>query len=162
VTRSAAGWTLAGLLAAFLLVLSVPDQDRVLALYAFLLLVGALVFATLVILLATTPPADERRLASEGPAPATRPDELEALEVAVRGVLDARTLDEALAMRVRSIIAARLAREHGVSLDRDPDGARAVLGGGLLWQLIDPQRTTRRTQLSARELVAVVEALEAL
>jgi hypothetical protein len=162
VSRRAAGWTLAGLGVAFLLVLSVPDHDRVLALYAFLLLVGALTLAALVSVLSATPLADERRLTGERPAPDTRPDELEALEVAVRGALDGRTLDDLLTMGVRSIIAARLARDHGVALERNPDGARAVLGGGLLWQLIDPERATRRTRLDARELVAVVEALEAL
>ena len=161
-TRAAVGWTLAGLALAFVIVLSVPDHDRVLALYAFLLLVGAVALGALVVLLSATPPTDERRLVGERRAPDTRPDELVALEVAVRDTLAGRAIDEALTMRVRSIITARLARDHGVSLDRDPDGARAVLDGGLLWQLIDPQRSTRRTRLDARELVAVVEALEAL
>jgi hypothetical protein len=162
VSRRLVGWTLAGLLFAFLLVLSVPDRDRALALYAFLLLVGALALAALVVVLSATPAADERRLAAEPPVPDARPEDLEALEAGLRSLSAGGAVDELLRMRVRGIIAARLARGHGVALERDPDGARAVLDGGLLWELIDPQLATRRTRLDARELVALVEALEAL
>lgn len=161
-SRRVVGRTLAGVVAAFLLVLSVPDHDRALALYAFLLLVAALALAALVIALSATPAADERRLVGERPPPDTRPDELDTLEAAVRVALEGGALDEALVLRMRAIIAARLAHGHGVSLDRDPDGARALLGGDLLWQLVDPRRTARRMRLDASELVAVVEALEAL
>jgi hypothetical protein len=162
VTRRLLGWTFGGLLAAFLIVLAVPERNRALALYAFLLLVGALALGGLIVVLSATPPADDRRLVGATAAPDARPDELDTLDSGVRATLAGRTIDDTLHGRIRAIVAARLDRGHGVSLDRDPAGARAVLGEGLLWALVDPERSRRRTRLDAGELVAVVEALEAL
>lgn len=161
-SRRTLAWAFAALVAAFLIVLSVPERNRALALYAFLLFVGALALAGLILVLSATPAADADRLAGAPPALERRPDELETLEAGVRSTLAGRAIDEVVHARVRAIVAARLDRGHGVSLDRDPERARAVLGDGLLWQLVDPERSTRRTRLDARELAAAVDALEAL
>jgi len=162
VSRRAVAWTFAGLVGAFLIVLAVPERNRALALYAFLLLVGALALAGLIAVLGAVPHADAGRLGAAPAPPGARPDDLDTLESAVRSTLSRRTIDEILQLRMRAIIVARLERGHGVSLDRDPAGARAVLGEGLLWALVDPERGARRTRLDAAELAAVVDALEAL
>ena len=66
---------------------------------------------------------------------------------------------------VREIAAARLAR-HGVSLDRQPERARALLGAQA-WELVRPDREapagrSGRGGCSRDELRAIVDALEAI
>jgi hypothetical protein len=65
---------------------------------------------------------------------------------------------------VREIAVARLAR-HGVSLDRQPERARALLGSQA-WDLVRPDRAAPARGLgrgySRDELRAVVGALEAI
>ena len=66
---------------------------------------------------------------------------------------------------VREIAAARLAR-HGVSLDRQPVRARALLGAQA-WELVRPDREapvgrSGRGGCSREELRAIVDALEAI
>ncbi len=41
---------------------------------------------------------------------------------------------------VQEIARARLARRHGIDLEREPERARALMGDGLAWDLIRPDR----------------------
>ena len=74
-------------------------------------------------------------------------------------------LHNALRPIVREIAAARLAR-HGVSLDRQPERARALLGAPA-WDLVRPDREapargSGRGGCSRDELRAIVDSLEAI
>jgi len=85
-----------------------------------------------------------------------------ALDLAEASAFD---LHNALRPIVREIAAARLAR-HGVSLDRQPDRARALLGAQT-WELIRadreaPSRASGLGGCSRHELGQIVGALEAV
>jgi len=161
VRRSAVGWAAAALFVAFLVVLGVPREHRALALYAFLLLAGALVLAAFVALLAAAPVGDEGRLEGAPPVPERLPPELDALERDVRETLASGAVEDRLHMQFRVIADARLARRHGV----DPVGeeAQQLIGDGALGQLLAPRRLGRvRLGLRTGELAAAIAELERL
>ena len=105
------------------------------------------------------------------PAPREQPprsQQLGQLESVARALDLAETssfhLHNVLRPIVREIAAARLAR-HGVSLDRQPERARALLGAQT-WELVRPDRESP-VRGSARgwsrdELRAIVDSLEAV
>jgi hypothetical protein len=41
---------------------------------------------------------------------------------------------------VREIASARLTRRHGIDLDREPERAKKLIGGGRVWELVRPDR----------------------
>jgi hypothetical protein len=147
-TRSAAV-----LAVAFLLVLAVPDHDRALGLYAL---------SGLVIALAQVPLADERRLTGLTATRHSPPSELAALTTGTRAALRERTLDEHVYETIRTVVSVRLARNHGIELERDPAGARRVLGDGLLWQFLETPRAWGRLRVGGGELEQIVDQLERL
>jgi len=156
------GWS-AGILAlAFALVLAVPDHDRGLALFAFLLLAGALVLSVLVLALAGDRLAAEDRLAGVAASADASPAELSALASSMRTALRERALDERVYAAISAVASVRLARNHGIELARDPHAARAVLGDGMLWQLLESERTWVRLRVGGSELTQIVEELERL
>jgi hypothetical protein len=75
------------------------------------------------------------------------------------------TLHFRLRPRLRAIAADRLAADHGLSLDGDPDASRRLLGEEA-WQLLRAERVppSRRpgAAVSAAELARIVSALEGL
>lgn len=157
------GWPLGVLALAFVLVLSVPGRDRPLALFAFLLLAGAIVALGLVAALARLPGSDDRRLGAAAAGGELRPAELEAIESEVRAALAGGGANDGLRGRLRSIAAARLSRDHAIDLDRGEEAARRVIADDVTWQLVtaDARRGTR-VRLGAEQLVAVVDRLERL
>jgi hypothetical protein len=163
VTRSALGRGAAVLAVAFAVVLAVPAEHRAAALFAFLLLTGALTLAVLVALVAARAPARDLPLAALSPVPPRSPADLETFERDVRELLRSGAIDDRLRVQIRSIAAMRLARAHGVDLDVDPAAAAAIIGDGPLWRLLTPTLAGRaRVRLSAAELGAAVDALERL
>ena len=85
-----------------------------------------------------------------------------ALELAEASSFD---LHHTLRPIVREIATARLGR-HGVSLDRQPERARALLGAQA-WELVRPDREvplgrSGRGGCSRDELRAIVDSLEAI
>ena len=155
----------AGLAAALVLVRSA----RGLGLLAYVLFLGAL---GLVVLLdrvrAALPAAPEfPRAPARAPGGSSRPEQLVAIERRI-DLAEASNVDLHVGMRplVREILAARLAREHGIDLDREPDRAHALIGDGLLWELARPgRRRPERVQgggLSRRQLEQLVDELEAV
>jgi len=85
-----------------------------------------------------------------------------ALDLAEASAFD---LHSVLRPIVREVAVARLAR-HGVSLDRQPERARALLGAQT-WDLVRPDREapfgrSGRGGCSRDELRAIIEALEAI
>jgi hypothetical protein len=131
----------------------------------YLFVVAALVLAAVVLDVANALPAAE-------PVPLQRPPRSQRvgqLESIARALDLSETssfnLHNTLRPIVREIAAARLAR-HGVSLDRQPERARA-LTGAQTWELVRPDReapTDRSSGVgcSRDELRAIVDALEAI
>ena len=156
------GFSAAILALSFVLVLGAPDHDRGLAVFAFLLLAGALMLSALLLALARDPPAEEHLLTG-APANAERPPaELVALAGAVRTVLREHALDERLYATIRAVASVRLAGNHGIELGGDPDAARDVIGGGVLWQLLESERAWARLSVGGEQLTHIVEELERL
>ena len=131
----------------------------------YLFVVAAVVLAAVLLGIARTLPRAE-------PAPLRQPPrslrvgQLESVARALN-LAEASSFDLHNALRpiVREIAAARLAR-HGVSLDRQPERARALLGA-LAWDLVRldreaPARGSGRGGSSRDELRAIVDALEAI
>jgi hypothetical protein len=162
VIRRPLGWSAVVLALAFVVVLAVPAHDRGLALFAFLLLAGALVLAVLVLVLAADPPAAENLLAGAPADGDSAPAELTALAGSIRTALRERAIDERLYSAIRAVAIVRLARGHGVVLARDPDAARAAVGDGMLWRLLESERTWARLPVGGSELRQIVDQLERL
>lgn len=157
--RRALGWTAALLAVAFLIVLAVPGTQRALALYAFLLLVGAIVLAGLVALVAAAPVAGEALLEGPAAAPERRPAELDTIEQEVRELIATGAIEDRLRVQVRAIALSRLAR-HGIA---DPAAAESLLGESPLGRIVAPRQPGRtRPRISPAELGAAVEELERL
>ena len=131
----------------------------------YLFVVAALVLAAVLLGVADALPRAEP-VPLEQPPRSQRVGQLEsvarALDLAEASSFD---LHNALRPIVREIAAARLAR-HGVSLDRQPERARALLGAQA-WELVRPDREapargSGRGGCSRDELRAIVDALEAI
>jgi len=65
---------------------------------------------------------------------------------------------------VREVLTARLSRQHGVVLEREPERAHAIVGDGLLWELARPDReapTNRHVRgWAVAELEQLLDELE--
>ena len=110
------------------------------------------------------PPAEPAPL--ERPPRTRRVGQLESIARAL-DLAEASSFDLHNVLRpiIREIAAARLAR-HGVSLDRQPERARALLGAQT-WELVRPDREvpagrSGRGGCSRDELRAIVASLEAI
>ena len=136
-----------------------------LAVEIYLFVVAALVVAGVLLRVTVALPRAE-------PAPLERPPRTQrvgqlesiarALDLAEASSFD---LHNVLRPIVREIAAARLTR-HGVSLDRQPERARALLGAQT-WELVRPDREvpagrSGRGGWSRDELRAIVSSLEAI
>ena len=80
----------------------------------------------------------------------------------MRTALREQRCDEGVHATIRAVASVRLARNHGVELGRDAAGARELLGGGLLWQLLESERSWARLRVGGDELTQIVEELERL
>jgi hypothetical protein len=156
------GWPVAILALAFVLVLATPGHDRGLALFAFLLLAGALILGALVLALAGDPLALEDPLAGAPARADSPPAELSALTGSIRRAQRESALDERLYEAIRAVASVRLARDHGIELARNPRAAREVLGDGLLLQLLETDRGWSRVRVGGAELARMVDQLERL
>jgi hypothetical protein len=106
----------------------------------------------------------------DGPATRPRPDAepIAALSVLVRRLSLARSsaydLHFELRPLVQEVAAARLARGHAIDLVRDPERAHELLGDGLVWELVRPDRPAPERDRTAgwgrEELEELVEGLE--
>jgi hypothetical protein len=148
--RRALGWAAAILVTAFLIVLAVPREERGLALYAFLLLAGALALAGLLMLLAAEPAGEDALLVGAAPAPERRPAELGEFERDVREVLRSGAVEDRLRGQLRAIAAVR--REHGQPL---ADGPLARL-------VAAPEPGRARLRMRPDELAQAIDELERL
>jgi hypothetical protein len=163
VTRPALWRGGAVLAVAFAVVLAVPPPQRATALFAFLLLAGALALALLVALVAARAPSRDVPLAALVAAPSSPPADLETFERDVRELVRSGAIDDRLRAQIQAIAAMRLARAHGIDLHADPAAAAAIVGDGPLWRLLTPTLAGRaRVRLSAAELGVAVDALEGL
>jgi hypothetical protein len=162
VTRRQIATSAAILALAFVVVLTVPAEDRALALFAFLLLAGAFVLSGLVLALAMGPLAQEEPLAGAPASADSPPAELSALASAIRAANSGRALDERVYLAIRAVAGVRLARNHGIELASDPAGARELIGDGVLWQLLESERSRTRVGVGAGELTQIIDRLERL
>ena len=131
----------------------------------YLFVIASLVLAAVVFRVANALPRGEP-VSLEQPPRSQRVGQLEsvarALDLAEASAFD---LHRVLRPIVREIAAARLAR-HGVSLDRQPERARALLGPQA-WELVRPDREapagrSDRGGCSRDELRQIVGSLEAI
>lgn len=127
--------------------------------------VASLVLAAVVFRVATALPRGEP-VPLEKPPRSPRVGQLESVARALKlAEASAYDLHHSLRPIVREVAAARLAR-HGVSLGREPERARALLGAQT-WDLVRPDREepfgrAGRGGCSRDELRAIVDALEAI
>jgi len=152
---------------ALVVALALAGSDRGLAVYAYVLLLGAIALLVVGVRLrslpATVPLADLLIVPKE------RRDDRRQLDVLIRRLVGGESsefeLHHDLRPLVQQIAGARLARHHGVDLERSPDRAR-LLVGARVWELVRPEREPpqRRFQPGwpTGELVALVEELEAI
>jgi hypothetical protein len=148
----------------FVLVLVFLPGRRELAVDLFLLLVAAAAIFALVRALSATAPRAPAEPPARAPRATQRFAELERTERAV--LLSASTaFDVHYRLRpiLREVAAQRLATRRGLSLDDDPDAARAVVGDAT-WELVDPEREPPELRfdpgITAPLLREVVESLE--
>jgi hypothetical protein len=149
------------------LALVLAGSSHGLALLAYVLFLGALALAALAgRLRAALPeaPRFEALLVRE-----TRMDEpIGQLETILRTLSGAEWIQTELHYRlrplVREITAARLSRQYGVDLDRQPEQARALIGEGRVWELVRPEREPPEERhahgWSRAELEELVDQLE--
>jgi hypothetical protein len=153
---------------AFVVVVGVAPGHSALALRVYALVVcgTALVLALLALRHAFPP---ERPLRVEPRARAERrsaPSSLARIEhEAALGVAGSFDLHYRLAPRLRSIASGLLESRRRISLERQPDAARATLGEST-WSLVRPDRDAPDDRLArgipADELARVVDSLEAI
>jgi hypothetical protein len=130
----------------------------------YLFVMAAIVLAAVLLRVAETLPRTEP-VPLEQPPRSQRVGQLESVERALeRAEASSFELHNALRPIVCEIAAARLAR-HGVSLERQPERARALLGAQT-WELVRPDREAPARGsagggCSRDELRAIVDALEA-
>ena len=145
------------------LLVSPGTPERIVEIYLFV--IASLVLAAVVFRVANALPRGEP-VSLEQPPRSQRVGQLEsvarALDLAEASAFD---LHRVLRPIVREIAAARLAR-HGVSLDRQPERARALLGPQA-WELVRPDREapagrSDRGGCSRDELRQIVGSLEAI
>jgi hypothetical protein len=165
VRRAAAGAAAATV--ALVVAVALAGSDRGLAVYAYVLLLGAIALAVL--------SARLRRLPATAPLEELLPpggepgDDRRQLDVVVRrlvgGESSAFELHHQLRPLVQQIASARLARGHGVDLERMPERARALVGART-WELVRPEREPPSERFLAgwpvAELEALVDELEAI
>lgn len=140
---------------------------RALTIYVFALGV-ALVALTLLWLRRALPLASEsRRLLPQQDNPVDEVEQFRTLERRLSlASSSAYDLHFRLRPLIREIARARLARQHGVDLDREPEQARALVGNGRVWELIRPDREPPEDRhargWSEYELESLMEELEGL
>lgn len=128
-----------------------------------LVLCAAVIALALSALRRALPPvrALEAPRARTAPQPVARLGRLE--DAAALGVAGAFDLHHRLRPRLRTLARGLLASRRGISLDGDPDAARAALGEET-WQLVRPDRPPPEDRLArglgVPELATVVESLE--
>jgi hypothetical protein len=75
--------------------------------------------------------------------------------------VDGAKFDWSLRPLLAQLAAERLRHRHGITIRREHEAARAMLGEQL-WQMISTQPDESSAALSRRQLTVLVEALEAL
>ena len=131
-----------------------------------LLVAAALLVLALAVLRRAYPRARplRRRPAARRGEPRARPETLARLEQeVVLGVAGSFDLHHRLRPRLRPIATDLLTSRRGISPDRDPERAHALLGDAA-WELVQPDRPAPEDRqargIPISELRAVVEALE--
>jgi hypothetical protein len=150
------------------LVIAIPSR-RTLFVGIYVLVLGAVAVRTLVASFRTLEPEAWLRSRFERePERPERPPSIAELErihrLVVLGGANEFDLHYRLRPLLRQLTSARLYGRHGVDLDRDPEGARQLLGDEL-WELVSAEREVgRRTApgLPVAELAGHVERLERL
>ncbi len=138
------------------------------ALLAYVLFIAALLFAWLLGRLGNVlPPArDFQRLLGRADRPEMPVEQFETIRRLV--LLAGSSRSDLLRLRplVRDIVGARLSRRYGVDLEREPERAGSLLGGGRVWELVRPDYTTPGDRdapgWSPGELAQLVDELESL
>jgi hypothetical protein len=164
------GWRLRGTAVAgtvaVIVALLLAGSARGLALLAYVLFLGALALMALVAKLRVASPLAPRfdELVAR-PAREERPiGQLVKMQRLVNAAgWDQSALHHRLRPVLQEVLAARLSRQHGVDLEREPARARSVVGEGPLWELVRPDRRVpedRGRGLSRRELEALLDELE--
>jgi hypothetical protein len=129
--------------AALVVALVLRDRTGGLAVVVYVFLLGVVLIALALSRLgqALLLAPEFRRLL---PEPADSVDEVEQFRmIAWRLTLSSSSehdLHYRLRPLVREIARACLAKRHGVDLDREPERARALIGAGLVWELVRPDR----------------------
>ena len=75
--------------------------------------------------------------------------------------IDGTKFDWSLRPLLARLATERLRQQHAITIRREPEAARAMLGEQL-WQMISRQPDQPSPPLSKRQLTALVEAIEAL
>lgn len=155
---------LVGAVAGLVTAISVPGHDRVLALFAYVLLLGAAAAAALVRQAAGANPSTGDVFWQARPLPPQRVPQLEEIARELESVLRLGSDPRGeIAARLRIVAAARLADRRGIELDGQPERARAAIDDELTWQLVQARRRFEPVELPvlrAAELGRVLASLE--
>jgi hypothetical protein len=135
-----------------------------LRIYGLIVSVAVLGCALRALVRAFPPSTPLRKASGRSERGSAAPETLERIEQeAILGVAGAFELHHRLRPRLRDLAAGLLATRRRLSLDKDPEGARAVLGEDT-WELVRPDRPPPEDRLArglpAARLRAVVESLE--
>lgn len=156
--------SLVGATAGLVTAASVPGDDRVLALFAYLLLLGAAASAALLRQAVRANPRTRDVLWEPAVPQRQRVPQLEEIVQELTTVLghgsDPRS---ELAARIRIVAAARLADRRGIELDGEPERARAAIDDELTWALVQPRERFEPfelPELGAPELDRVLASVE--
>jgi hypothetical protein len=151
-------WAGAAVAIGLVIVLSLPDHDRQVGLYGFVLLVGAIVLGSLVAVIAGGPRAQDGPLVATQAPGAIHPDDLVWLEREVRAALDTGLIDDRLRERIETVTTTRLARSHGIDLRRNGAAAQQALAETVLWPLVSDLPEVARTRRRSPDLLALAIA----
>jgi hypothetical protein len=75
--------------------------------------------------------------------------------------VDGAKFDWGLRPLLAQLVAERLRHRHAITIQREPEAARAMLGEQL-WQMINSQSEAPGPPLSRKQLTVLIEAIEAL
>lgn len=156
--------SLAGTIAGLAIALSVPGDERVLALFAYVLLLGAGAIAVLVWQAARANPISADMLWPPRQVQEQRVPQLEQIARELETVLALGSDPRGeLGARLRIVASARLADHRGIELDRQPERARAAIDDSLTWELVRARERYEPVELpplGAAELRRIVGSLE--
>lgn len=153
--------SLTGVILGLAIALAVPADERALALFAYLLLLGGTASTVLVRRAWRANPAVPEVFWQPRSAQPQRVRQLEEITRELQTVLELASDPRGeLAARLRIVAGARLLDRRGIELDRQPEQARAAIDDELAWRLVREGEHAELPALGTVELSRILASLE--